>query len=115
MDAFLGLSDHLTGDETPRVVVFAAGHGSTYPGKDSGGHALAAGAIRAASQEDAPLVEHWDFDLGGPLFDGKPSACVDAGDIPTILHDNAGNRARIEAKTREILALPATPVLLGGD
>lgn len=35
--------------------------------------------------------------------------------IPTILHDNEGKRARIEAKTREVLALPAVPILLGGD
>ncbi len=28
--------------------------------------------------------------------------------------DNAGNRARIEAATRDILALPAVPILLGG-
>ncbi|MGL4968508.1 MAG: arginase family protein [Inquilinus sp.] len=96
-------------------MIFGAGHGSTYPGQDSSGHALAADAIRAASQDDAALVEHWDFDLGGPLFDGKPGCCIDAGDIPTALHDNAGNRARIEAKTREILSLPAVPILLGGD
>jgi len=96
-------------------VIFGAGHGSTYPGKDSSGHALAADAIRAASQDDAPLVGHWDFDLGGPLFDGKPACCIDAGDISTILHDNAENRARIEARTREVLALPAVPILLGGD
>ena len=76
---------------------------------------MAANAIRAASQNDAALVEHWDFDLGGPLFDGKPVCCIDAGDIPTIMHDNAGNRARIETKTREILASPAVPILLGGD
>jgi len=112
---FLDLPDRLAEDRTPRAVIFGAGHGSTYPGRDSSGHALAAAAIRAASQEDAGLVEHWDFDLGGPLFDGGPTCCIDAGDIPTALHDNAGNRARIEAKTREILALPAVPVLLGGD
>jgi len=112
---FLGFPDRLAEDRTPRAVIFGAGHGSTYPGQDSSGHALAAAAIRAASQEDAGLVEHWDFDLGGPLFDGGPACCIDAGDIPTALHDNAGNRARIEARTREILALPAVPVLLGGD
>ncbi|BCG80556.1 agmatinase [Mesorhizobium sp. 113-3-3] len=113
--SFLGLPDRLANGRTPRAVMFGAGHGSTYPGKDSSGYALAADAIRAASQGDAPLIEHWDFDLGGPLFDGKPACCVDAGDIATILHDNAVNRARIEAKTREVLALPAVPILLGGD
>ncbi|MBZ9684438.1 MULTISPECIES: agmatinase [unclassified Mesorhizobium] len=113
--SFLGLPDRLADDTAPRAVIFGAGHGSTYPGKDSSGHALAADAIRVASQGDAALVEHWDFDLGGPLFDGKPVCCVDVGDILTIMHDNAGNRARIEAKTREILSLPAVPILLGGD
>ncbi|TPL66197.1 agmatinase [Mesorhizobium sp. B2-3-15] len=113
--SFLGLPDRLVDDTAPRAVIFGAGHGSTYPGKDSSGHALAADAIRVASQGDAALVEHWDFDLGGPLFDGKPVCCVDVGDILTIMHDNAGNRARIEAKTREVLSLPAVPILLGGD
>ncbi|CDZ35131.1 Agmatinase [Neorhizobium galegae bv. officinalis] len=112
---FLGFSDHLSGSRTPRAVIYGAGHGSTYPGKDSSDHALAADAIRAASQDDVTLVEHWDFDLGGPLFDGKPISCIDAGDIPTILHDNIGNRAQIEEKTRQVLTLSAVPILLGGD
>jgi agmatinase len=112
---FLRFPDRLADDRTPRAVIFGAGHGSTYPGKDSSGYASAADAIRAASQDDAALVEHWDFDLGGPLFDGKPICCIDAGDIPTTMHDNAGNRARIEARTREVLVLRAVPILLGGD
>ncbi|RUW71576.1 MULTISPECIES: agmatinase [unclassified Mesorhizobium] len=113
--SFLGFPDHLADGHLPRAVIFGAGHGSTYPGKDSSGYALAADAIRAASQDDARLVEHWDFDLGGPLFDGKPVCCVDIGNISTTMHDNAANRTRIEAKTREVLALPAVPILLGGD
>ncbi|MBB3308893.1 agmatinase [Rhizobium sp. BK196] len=113
--SFLGLPDRLADGRLPRAVIFAAAHGSTYPGKDSSGYALAAGAIRTASWEDAGLIEHWDFDLGGPLFSGRPISCVDVGDIKTTMHDNAGNRARIEAKTREILALSAVPILLGGD
>lgn len=112
---FLGLPDHLADGRPPRAVIFGAGHGSTYPGQDSSGHALAPDAVRAASQDDAGLVEHWDFDLGGPLFDGKPVSCIDAGDIQTAVHDNAGNRARIEAKTREVLTARAVPILLGGD
>ncbi|HVJ33445.1 MAG TPA: agmatinase [Terriglobia bacterium] len=111
---FLGFPDRLADGNAPRAVIFGAGHGSTYPGQDSSGFALAADAIRAASEEDAAFIEHWDFDLGGPLFDGGPVCCVDAGDIATALHDNAGNRARIEAKTRAVLA-SAVPILLGGD
>lgn len=112
---FLDFPAQLPDNRTPRAVIFGAGHGSTYPGKDSSGYTGAADAIRAASQEDAGLVGHWDFDLGGPLFEGQPVCCTDIGNIDTRLHDNAGNRARIEAQTRSILALPAVPILLGGD
>ncbi|MCG7504785.1 agmatinase [Mesorhizobium retamae] len=113
--SFLDLPNRLADNRIPRAVIFGAGHGSTYPGKDSSGYVPAADRIRAASLYDAELVENWDFDLGGPLFDGKPVCCVDTGDIATTMHDNTGNRTRIEAKTREILALPAVPILLGGD
>lgn len=112
---FLGLPHQLADGRVPRAVIVGAGYGSCYSHEDSSGYDLAPDAIRVASQPDAGLVEHWDFDLGGPLFDGKPVCCIDAGNIPTTRHDNAGNRARIEAKTREILAMPAVPILLGGD
>jgi agmatinase len=113
--SFLDFPTLLTEGRVPRAVIFGAGHGSTYPERDSTGYALAADAIRAASRNDAALVEHWDFDLGGPLFDGKPVCCIDTGNITTRMRDNAANRAMIEERTREILAVSAVPVLLGGD
>ncbi|MCJ8144866.1 agmatinase [Ancylobacter sp. A5.8] len=113
--SFLGLPERLAGEQRPRAVIIGAGHGTTYPGKDSHGYARAADEIRAASFEDAALVAHWDFDLGGPLFDGGPISCIDSGNIPTAPDDNPGNRARIEATTRDILALGAVPILIGGD
>lgn len=113
--SFLAFPTQLDGNRIPRMVIFGAGHGSTYPGKDSSGYTLAADAIRAASQGDASLVEHWDFDLGGPLFNGGPGCCVDIGNIQTKMDNNEGNRALIKAKTREVLALQAVPILLGGD
>ncbi len=112
---FLGLPSRLPDGAAPRAVIFGAPHGSPYPGEDNSGHEAAADAICAASQDDAPLVEHWDFDLGGPLFDGGPLSCIDRGNVPTVAGDGAGNRALIEAKTREILASSAVPIMLGGD
>ena len=116
---FLGLPNSADDDPlrgvAPRIVLFGAGFGSAYPGSDDTGHALAADAIRAASQEDVPLSDHFDFDLGGPLFDNKPVSCIDIGNINTTHHDNAGNRARIEAQTRQVLDQKAVPILLGGD
>ncbi|WP_313665475.1 arginase family protein [Shinella sp.] len=115
MSGFLGFPEHFPHGRLPKAVMFGAGHGSTYPGKTSSAFALAPDLIRAASQEDAELVEHWDFDLGGPLFNGYPNSCIDLGNLGTTMEDNEGNRAQIERKTREILALPALPILLGGD
>jgi agmatinase len=60
------------------------GHCTSYPDQDSSGHAQAAGVIRGTSQEHAPLVDHWDFDLGDPLFGGGQLACADWDDIPNV-------------------------------
>lgn len=115
MLSFLGFPKLLPVSQQPSAVIFAAGHGSTYPGKDSSAFSLSADLIRASSQEDADLIENWDFDLGGPLFGDQPLSCVDWGNLSTTMSENAANRAQIERTTREILALPAVPILLGGD
>ncbi|UHD45781.1 agmatinase [Aureimonas altamirensis] len=112
---FLNLPARLQPHDELRAAIFGVGHGTIYPGRDGGGHALAADAIRAASQEDASLVEHWDFDLGGLLFEGGPVSCIDVGDVETVMGDGAGNRARIERKTRELLTQGAVPIMIGGD
>ena len=115
ISSFLGFPNALPQDIKPVAAVFGAAYGSTYPDKDSSGYALAADAIRAASREDAGLIDHWDFDLGGPLFDEGAHCCIDLGNVSTQMGDNAGNRASIEATTREVLATGAVPILLGGD
>lgn len=112
---FLDFPAQLPGGVQPRIVLFGAPHGSTYPGADPSGFAGAADTIRAASQDDAQFLDSWDFDLGGPLFDGREPCCVDAGDLPTSVLDNAGNRRLIEEKTRAILAASAAPLMIGGD
>ncbi|MET2826443.1 arginase family protein [Mesorhizobium shangrilense] len=112
---FLDFPADLPGGVQPRIVLFGAPHGSTYPGADPSGFAGAAAAIRAASQGDTQFLDSWDFDLGGPLFESGGPCCVDAGDLPTSALDNAGNRKLIEDKTRAILAAGATPVMIGGD
>lgn len=112
---FLGFPDKLPDGTKPRIVLFGATYGSYYPGADSSGYAQAAAAIRTASEEDAGLIENWDFDLDGPLFDGNAPSCIDVGDLPTTMRDNARNRSVIEAKTREILSAPAVPIMIGGD
>lgn len=112
---FLNLPHHLNAHDHLRIAVFGVEYCTAYPDQDNSGHTLAAEAIRAASQEDAALVEHWDFDLGGPLFNGGPIACADLGDVETVRGDGIGNRARIEQKTQELLAQDIVPILMGGD
>ncbi|MFN7092031.1 MAG: arginase family protein [Allorhizobium sp.] len=115
MSGFLGFPEHFSDDRLPKAVIFGAGHGSTYPGKDSSPFAIAPDLIRASSQEDAESVEHWDFDLEGSLFNGNAISCIDLGNLAMNMEDNEGNRAKIERKTHEVLGLPAVPILLGGD
>jgi agmatinase len=112
---FLGFPDTLPDGQKPRIVIFGAPYGTEYQGKDSSGYAAAAANIRAAVAEDAALIENWDFDLGGPLFDGQVPSCIDTGDLPTRVRDNEGNRELITAKTREILSAGAVPIMIGGD
>lgn len=112
---FLDFPAHLPDGAQPRIVLFGAPHGSTYPGADPSGFAGAAAAIRAASQGDVQFLDSFDFDFGGPLFAGRAPCCVDTGDLPTSAADNAGNRKLIEDKTRAILAGGATPLMIGGD
>ncbi len=114
LPSFLGLPNRLDGERAARAMIFGAGHGSAYPGRDSLS-ASAPAVIRAASAVDAPLISHWDFDLGGPLFQDGPVSAVDLGDVATVAGDGAGNRVVIEAKTDEVLASMAVPILLGGD
>ncbi|MER9435851.1 agmatinase [Mesorhizobium sp. M0618] len=113
--SFLGLPARLANQRSPRIILFGVGHGSSYTGTDTRGYALAPDAIRAASKDGARDVENWDFDLGGPLFNGEPGCCIDAGDVQTTMHNNTGNRFEIEAKTRAVLAQQAVPVVIGGD
>jgi agmatinase len=47
---FLGFPDHLADGRKPCTVIFGAGHGSIYFGKDKSGYALSPNAIRAASE-----------------------------------------------------------------
>lgn len=112
---FLDFPAELPGGARPRIALFGAPHGSTYPGADPSGFAGAAAAIRAASLDDAQFLDSHDFDLGGPLFARGEPCCIDAGNLPTSVSDNAGNRRLIEEKTRAILAAGATPIMIGGD
>ena len=72
-------------------------------------------AMRAATDRILRSIERYDFDLGGPLYDGRPIRAVDCGDIFGDVHAPTSHVARAEAAIRKILAAGALPVSLGGD
>lgn len=96
------------------AAIFGAPHGTPYQGIDNRVHATAPDAFRAALAADAEWLDHWDFDLGGPLL-GHGLKIADLGDLATKPKDGAHNRALIEACTRRILDAGAVPIMFGGD
>ncbi len=99
--------------------VFGAGVGTPYPPRAEVGYDLvtasadAPAAVRAAVNQSSTDIDHFDFDLGGPLLP-PGRRVVDLGDVPPDA-DPAITRDRIEQATRSILAAGACPILIGGD
>ena len=97
------------------AALFGAPHGTPYPKIDNRIHATAPNAFRTALQADGEWLDHWDFDLGGPLLGDRSCRVADLGNLPTKPKDGKGNRKLIETQTRKILAAGAVPLMFGGD
>lgn len=98
-----------------RAAIFGAPHGTPYRGIDNRIHAKAADHFRLALKDDALWLDHWDFDLDGPLLPDPSFKAVDLGNLPTKPADGLGNRKKIETITRAILDAGAIPIMFGGD
>lgn len=72
-------------------------------------------AMRQATDRIVRSLERYDFDLGGPLYDGRSIRTVDCGDVRADVHDPRGHIARAEQAVRAILDAGALPIVLGGD
>lgn len=103
------------------LVIFGAGHGTPYPDESELGYPLATlsadapDTIRKGANWSSLNIDHWDFDLGGPLLADGRRALYDAGDLILSPSDGAANRAAIRSATQWITEQGAVPVLLGGD
>lgn len=97
------------------AVVFGAPHGTPYPGIDNRPHADSMQALREAFGEDSDWVEHWNYDVGGPLLGTGSFRLGDLGDLATAADDGPGNRALITEAARAIVAAGAVPLMVGGD
>jgi len=72
-------------------------------------------AMRQASDRIVRSLERYDFDLGGPLYDGRDIRSVDCGDVRTDIKDMKSHIGRAEEAVRKILKAGALPIVLGGD
>ncbi len=113
--AFLGLPLYVPyGDEPPAAPSAPSGAAA----QDAGSPA---GAVRRASSSYAPVPDHHDFDLGGPLVpDGVKASFFDCGDVPlgAARGSSDGLAADLAAGTaavRSIAAAGAVPLVVGGD
>ncbi len=97
------------------VVVFGAPHGTPYRDIDNTAYATAPDALRRALEDDAQWLDHWDFDLDGPLLDDGPTRVVDVGNLRTSTIAAAENRRLIGQATGQIISDGAVPIMLGGD
>ncbi|MFN4142680.1 arginase family protein [Aestuariivirga sp.] len=102
------------GPEGYAAAIFGAPYGTPYPGIDHRIYRAAPDAFRNALAEDSAWLDHWDFDLGGPLLRHGLPVC-DLGNLPGRAKDGPGNRRLIEETTRRILEANAVPIMFGGD
>ncbi|MDH3672350.1 MAG: agmatinase [Gammaproteobacteria bacterium] len=72
-------------------------------------------AIRIGAGDFVSAVNHFDFDLGGPVLGDGGIKALDCGDLDGDVQDAAGNRERITKAMRTILDRGAIPIVLGGD
>jgi agmatinase len=58
---------------------------------------------------------HFDWDLGGPLLDGRNIKVVDCGNVTADMTDHKEHYRRTEQVTKKIFAANTTLITLGGD
>lgn len=120
MSTFLGLPAATPDALRPgdaQVAILGVPHGVAYPDPGlTAGCAAAPAAIRQRSARMAAFVDHYDFDVDGPMLPpGSGLRLVDLGDVPGAPDDGAGNQRRAEAAVRQVLAADVIPIVLGGD
>ena len=98
------------------VAVLGIPFGSPYSIEDvTNDQTNAPTAVRQASDRAIRSPERYDFDLGGPMLDGRNIKFVDCGDVRGDARDLPGHSRRAEQAVRKILAAGALPIIIGGD
>jgi agmatinase len=72
-------------------------------------------AVRSVTDRISRHLERHDFDVGGPIYDGRAVKAVDVGNVPADMTDLRSHYVRAEQAVRKILAAGAMPITIGGD
>ncbi|WP_022705069.1 agmatinase [Pseudorhodobacter ferrugineus] len=72
-------------------------------------------AVRQATDRAVRLLDRYDFDIGGTLYDGRNIRAVDCGDVVGDPKDMTAHLRNAEEAVRKILAAGALPLIIGGD
>ena len=98
------------------IVILGIPFGMPYqPSEMANDQSRAPDAIRQFTGFTAETRAHYDWDLGGPLLDGRSVRVVDCGNVTADMTDHAEHYRRAERAARKILGSGATLITLGGD
>ncbi len=115
-DAPLVLDLDTLADIGAHVGILGLPYGAPYSMEDvTNDQSNAPTAIRRTWQRALRSLERWDFDLGGPLLDGKDIRVVDCGDVPGAPNEPMKHYRLAEEAARKIVGAGAMIISLGGD
>lgn len=116
-DSFLYMPVHTDLENFDAHIAFIGlPYGSAYePHAISNDQIRAPDAVRAVTNRICRALERYDYDVGGPIYDGRPVKAVDVGNVPYDIHERGSHYARAEAAIRKIVAAGAMPITVGGD
>ena len=98
------------------IAVLGVPFGMPYHGSNTvNDQSRAPDAIRQASVDIDYTVNHYDWDLDGPLLDGRDVRIVDCGNVTADPTDRREHYRRAELAARKIVSAGAIPIVLGGD
>ncbi len=100
------------------VAIIGMPYSAPYTMDEGGGgqdQVFAPTAVRAESGRISTGPDHYDFDLGGTMLDGREVSVVDCGDVPGDHLAPTSHYARAEAAARKIIGAGAMIITIGGD
>ena len=108
--------DNLNAD----IAILGVPHGmpydiKEYPNDQSTTPDLLRQNAQDAAWEEPRTVQHFDWDLGGPLLDNKDIKVIDCGNVTYDISDPKEHYIRAEKVANKIFSSNATLISIGGD